>query len=66
MKMVSIMVLTKEMQDGTHYQRLHDSFMSRLLDFLSVSVLAIHHAWQHDSSRSVAPAAAWVYLSSDD
>jgi hypothetical protein len=63
MKMASIMVLTKEMQDGTHYQWLRDSFMSRLLDFLYVLVLAVHHAWQH-SSHSVAPAAAWVSLSS--
>jgi hypothetical protein len=37
--------------------------MSRLLDFLSV--LAVHHAWQ-PSSRSVAPATAWVSLSSDN
>jgi hypothetical protein len=64
-KMASIMVLTNEMQDGTHFQQLRDSFMSRLLDFLSIPILAIHHAWQH-SSHSVAPAAAMVSLSSGD
>jgi hypothetical protein len=39
--------------------------MSRLLDFLSTWVLAVHHAQQH-TSRSVAPAAARVSLSSGD
>ncbi len=58
-------IFTKEMRDGTHFWRLHDSFMSRLLDFLSALVLAVHHAGQH-SSRSVAPAAARVSLSSGD
>ncbi len=63
MKMASIMVLNKEMQDGTHCRWLRDSFMSHLSFFLYASVLAIHHAQQH-SSHSVAPAAAWVSLSS--
>jgi hypothetical protein len=65
MKMASIMGITKEMQDGTHCRRLRDSFMSHLSFFLYASVLAIHHAQQH-SSRSVAPAAAWVSPSSGD
>jgi hypothetical protein len=58
-------IFTKEMRDGTHFWRLRDSFMSRLLDFLSASVLAVHHARQH-SSRSMAPAAACMSLSSGD
>ena len=56
-------IFTKEMGDGTHFWRLRDSFMSRLSDFLSASVLAVHHARQH-SSRSMAPAAACMSLSS--
>jgi hypothetical protein len=58
-------IFTKELQDGTHFWRLRDSFMSRLSNFLSVSVLAVHHAWQC-SPTSVAPAAAQVCLSTDD
>jgi hypothetical protein len=58
-------IFTKEMRDGTHFWWLHNSFMSHLSDFLSASVLAIHHAQQH-SSTSVAPAAAQVSLSTDD
>jgi hypothetical protein len=55
-------IFTKEMRDGTHFGWLRDSFMSRLLDFLSALVMAVHYARQH-SPRSVTPAAAWVSLS---
>jgi hypothetical protein len=58
-------IFTKKMRDGTHFWWLRDSFMSRLSDFLSTSVFAVHHAWQH-SSHSMAPAAARVSLSSGD
>jgi hypothetical protein len=58
-------IFAKEMRDGTHFCWLHNSFMSRLSNFLSASVLAVHHARQH-SSCYVAPAAARVSLSSGD
>jgi hypothetical protein len=56
-------IFTKEMQDGTHFCRLQDSFMSCLSDFLSGSVMAIHHARQQSPTLGV-PATAWVSLSS--
>ena len=34
------------MRNGTYFQRLCDSFMSRLSDFLQTSLLMVHHAWQ--------------------
>jgi hypothetical protein len=55
-------IFTKEMWDSMHFHRLCDSFMSRLSDFLSESVLAIHNA-QQPSPRTVAPAVAQVSLS---
>jgi hypothetical protein len=58
-------IFTKEMRDGTHFRRLRDSFMSPLSDFLSGSVLAIHHTWQQSPTSGV-PAAAQVSLSSGD
>jgi hypothetical protein len=36
-------IFMKEMRDGTHFRRLWDSFMSRLSDFVNVSLLAVHH-----------------------
>ena len=53
---------TKEMRDGTHFQHLRDSFMSRLSDFLQASLLAVHHARQL-LPKSLVPAAARVALS---
>jgi hypothetical protein len=37
-------IFTKEMQDGAHFERLCDSFMCHLLNFLQQSLLAIHHS----------------------
>jgi hypothetical protein len=51
-------IFTKEMQDGTHFHQLWDSFMSLLLDFISGSILAVHHASQQCPHNKVAPAAA--------
>jgi len=56
-------IFTKEMRDGTHFRRLHDSFMSRLLDFLTALLLETHHARQQ-SPNSASPSAAWVTLAS--
>jgi hypothetical protein len=56
-------IFTKEMHDGTHFCCLHDSFMSRLLDFLNTTLLESHHARQR-SQHSVAPSTAWVTLAS--
>ena len=39
-------IFTNEMQDGMHFRQLQDSLMSRLSDFLSGSILSIHHARQ--------------------
>jgi len=50
-------IFTKEMRDGAHFRRLHDSFMSRLLDFVRDSILAIHHA-SRLGPATVTPAAA--------
>ncbi len=58
-------IFTKEMRDGTHFHQLQDSFMSRLSDFLSGSVMTIHHARQQSPTSGV-PATAWVSLSSGD
>jgi hypothetical protein len=51
-------IFTKEMRDGTHFRQLWDSFMSRLSDFISGSILAVHHASQRCPRNKVAPAAA--------
>jgi hypothetical protein len=74
-------IFTKEMCNCMHFHRLRNSFMSRLSnflsgsvlaihlshlsDFLSGSVLAIHHAWQQSPTLGVF-AAAQVSLSSGD
>jgi hypothetical protein len=57
-------IFTKEMHDGAHFRWLRDSFMSRLLDFVSSSLLETHHARQLSGSNSVALSAAWVSLAS--
>jgi hypothetical protein len=53
-------IFTKEMRDGTHFRRLRDSFMSRLSDFVNISLLAVHHGRQ--SAASSIPAAAHAIL----
>jgi len=53
-------IFTKEMRDGTHFCRLRDSFMSRLSDFVNVSLLAVHHI--HQMAHSNIPAAAHALL----
>jgi hypothetical protein len=58
-------IFTKEIRDGPHFWHLRDFLMCRLSDFLSTSVLAIHHTRQQ-SSHSVAPAAASGSLFSDN
>jgi hypothetical protein len=58
-------IFTKEMRYGTHFHQLRDSFMSCLSDFLSGSVMAIHHARQQSPTSGV-PAAARISLSSGD
>jgi hypothetical protein len=50
-------IFTKEMRDGAHFCHLHNSFMSCLSDFLSDSILAIHHATQR-SPNMISPAAS--------
>ncbi len=54
-------IFTKEMRNGTHFCHLRDSFMSRLSDFLSTSLLLVHHArlW---TPNQILPAAACVTL----
>jgi hypothetical protein len=52
-------IFTKEMRDGAHFRRIRDSFMSCLSDFLSDSILAVHHAAQR-SPTCVTPAVARV------
>ena len=38
-------IFTKEMRDGAHFRRLHDSFMCRLSSFVQQSLLVlIHHS----------------------
>jgi hypothetical protein len=56
-------IFTQEIQDGTHFSHLRDSFMSRFSDFNNISLLETHHTRQR-SSHSVAPSAAWVNLAS--
>jgi hypothetical protein len=53
-------IFTKEMCDGTHFWRLRNSFMSRLSNFVNVSLLAVHHGRQ--SALSSIPAAAHAVL----
>ncbi len=55
-------IFTKEMRDGAHFQRLWDSFMSRLSTFLNDSILEIHHASQR-SPKTVCPVAMQVCAS---
>ncbi len=50
-------IFTKEMRDGAHFRCVRDLFMSCLSDFLSESILAVHHASQRDPTL-VTPAAA--------
>jgi hypothetical protein len=54
-------IFTKEMHDGMHFCQLRDSFMSHLSNFLSGSVLVIHHFWKQSPTLGV-PAAARVSL----
>jgi hypothetical protein len=56
-------IFTTEMQDGMHFHRLCDSFMSQLSNFNNISLLETHHTHQ-PSPHSVAPSAAWVALTS--
>jgi hypothetical protein len=56
-------IFTKEMRGGTHFRRLRDSFMSRLLDFLTALLMETHHARQR-SPNLVSPSTAWVTLAS--
>jgi len=54
-------IFPKEMQDGTHFWRLRDSFMSRLLsNFVNDSLLVIHHGRQ--LAASSIPAEAHAFL----
>jgi hypothetical protein len=50
-------IFTKEIRDSMHFCQLCDSFMSCCSDFLSKSVLAVHHARQ-PFPQTVVPAAA--------
>jgi hypothetical protein len=56
-------IFTKEMKDGAHFWRLWDSFMSRLSDFNTSALLAVHHARQL-SPNNVIPAAARAAIGS--
>jgi hypothetical protein len=56
-------IFTKEMKDGAHFQRLRDSFMIRLSDFMNDLFLDLHHARQQ-SPNNVTPAAAIVRVAS--
>ena len=53
-------IFTKEMRDGTNFQRLQDFFMSRLSDFVNDSLLVVHHRRQ--LAASSIPAAAYAIL----
>jgi hypothetical protein len=53
-------IFTKDMRDGTHFQRLRDSFMSCLSEFVNASLLAVHHGCQ--LAASSIPAAADAIL----
>jgi hypothetical protein len=50
-------IFIKELRNGAHFRRVQDSFMSGLSDFLSDSILAVHHASER-SPTTVTPAAA--------
>ncbi len=52
-------IFTKEMRNVVHFRRVLDSFMSRLSDYLSNSILAIHYTSQK-APTLVTPAAAQV------
>jgi hypothetical protein len=52
---------TKEMHDGTHFRHLRDSFMSCLSDFLSTSLLTVHHD-KLQTPNQLIPVAARVSL----
>ncbi len=55
-------IFTKEMCNCIHFCWLWDLFMSRLSDFLSTSLLEVHHACQR-SQNKVAPLVAHVSVS---
>jgi hypothetical protein len=52
-------IFTKEMHDDAHFRCVHDLFVSNLSDFLSDSILAVHHTSQRPPNL-VTPAAAQV------
>ncbi len=52
-------IFTKEMRNGAHFRHVCDSFMFHLSDFLSDSILTVHHASQQPPTL-VTPAAAQV------
>jgi hypothetical protein len=54
-------IFTKEMRYSAHFRHLWDSFMSRLSDFITDSLLAIHHTNQH-FPKQVVPSAAKAML----
>jgi hypothetical protein len=54
-------IFTKEMCNGMHFQRLRDSFMSCLSDFLSTSLLTVHHACLRNPNQLI-PVVARVTL----
>jgi hypothetical protein len=60
-RMNPVDIFTKEMRDGTHFQRLHNSFTSHLSDFLRTSLLMVHHD-QKQSPHPILLAAARVVL----
>ncbi len=55
-------IFTKEMNDGTHFCHLRDSFMICLSDFMNDSLLHLLHARQQ--SPQVTPAATLVSIAS--
>ncbi len=56
-------IFTKEMCNGTHFHCLCDSFMCRLSDFVTTSLLKTHHARQSSHFlNNLAPLVAWVVL----
>ncbi len=44
-------IATKEMHNGIHFHRLWDSFLSQLSDFLSTSLLEVHHVRQQSQNK---------------
>ncbi len=54
-------IFTKEMRNGTHFHHLCNTFMSHLSDFLSTSLLTVHHA-RLQTPYQILPAAAHVTL----